>query len=375
MRKIWKRLGIAVLLVALAAAIVRALLPSFVVKYVNRTIDRSPLYEGRISGVQLHLWRGAYSIEEVRLNKVTGNVPVPLFAAKRLDLSIQWNALWHGKIVGRLVIEDPELNFVDASTEAEGQTGTGGPWLDIIQDLFPFRINSALIRNGSVHFRTYQKEKPVDVYLSKLQCSIQNLSNIRDETAPLIATVQANGLAMDHAKVEFRMTLDPFSYRPTFQMVLRLLNLDVTQLNDLARAYGQFDFEHGWFDLVIEADAKEGQLTGYAKPLFRELKVFSLKKDLRDENVLVAFWQALVGAVTTVFKNQSRDQFGTLIPFTADLSRATRTDILATIGNVLRNAFVRAYLPRLEGGAPESLGGLKFSPAELTDPISAGNTD
>jgi len=39
-----------------------------------------------------------------------------------------------------------------------------------------------------------------------------------------------------------------------------------------------------------------------------------------------------------------------LVPFTGNTSGTTTTDILATIGNVLRNAFVRAYLPRLEIG-------------------------
>jgi hypothetical protein len=86
--------ALGVLVVLLIAARVAA--PSFVRWYVNRTIDQSPLYDGKIGDVNIHLWRGAYSIEDVRLNKVTGNVPVPLFAAKRIDLAIEWNALLHG---------------------------------------------------------------------------------------------------------------------------------------------------------------------------------------------------------------------------------------------------------------------------------------
>src|SRR6185369_10760887 len=156
---------------------------------------------------------------------------------------------------------------------------------------------------------------------------------IRDFTTPLAATVQARALAMEQAKLDFKMTLDPFSYRPTFHLALRLLGLDVTRLNELALAYGKFDFKRGWFDLIVEADSKEGQLTGYVKPLFRNLKVFSIGQDLSDDNVL---------------QNFPRDQFGTLIPFRADTAGATTTDILTTIGNILRNAFVRAYLPRLE---------------------------
>ncbi len=81
----------------------------------------------------------------------------------------------------------------------------------------------------------------------------------------------------------------------------------------LALADGKFDFKRGWFDFVLETEFKEGQITGYAKPLFRNLKVFSLSEDLKEDNVLQFFWLALVGGATTVFKNPSRDQFGTLL--------------------------------------------------------------
>jgi len=347
-------------------------MPWAVRDYVNRTLDRNPLYEGKIGPVEIHLLRGAYAICDVRMNKTTGNVPVPFFAAKRVDFALQWDALLHRKVVGRVLMEEPEMNFVDAPSEGEDQTGGGAPWLQMIKDLFPFKINRAVVKNGSIHFRPFQAKNPVDVYLSQVEASIDNLTNIRDETNPLIATVQASALMMDQAKLEYKMTLDPFAYRPTFQMGMRLLGLDVTKINDLARAYGKFDFERGWFDFVIEVDAKEGQLTGYAKPLFRNLKIFSLSEDIKDENVLQVFWQALVGGGTRLLTNQRRDQFGTLIPFSGDLSGTTTTDVFATIGNILRNAFVRAYLPRLEGGQ-ESVEGLQFGPAELSDPISAGD--
>ena len=351
----WRIFGIVVLALVVVLGIGRALMPWAVRDYVNRTLDKNPLYAGEIGEVEIHLWRGAYAIDDVRISKTTASVPVPFFAAKRVDFAIQWDALFHRKVVGRVLMEEPELNFVDAPSEGEDQSGAGAPWLQMIDELFPFRINRAVIKNGSIHFRAFQAKKPVDVYLSQVEASIDNLSNIRDETKPLVSTVQVTGLAMDQAKFEYKMTLDPFSYRPTFHMGMRLLGLDVTKINDLAVSYGKFDFERGWFDLVVEADAKEGQLTGYAKPLFRNLKIFSLTEDIKDENVLELFWQALVGGLTSLLKNQPRDQFGTLIPFNGDLSQATSADILATIGNILRNAFVRAYLPRLEGRRPMEL--------------------
>ena len=267
----------------------------------------------------------------------------------------------------------PQINFVDGPSDSEGQSGAGGPWLEMIRDLFPFKINSAAIQNGSIHFRAFKSQNQVDVYLSEVTASIDNLTNIRDETTPLVSTVQMTALAMDQAKFEFKMTLDPFSYRPTLHMATRLLGLDVTKINDLALAYGKFNFKRGWFDFVIEADAKEGQLTGYAKPLFRNLKIFGLKEDIKEDTVVQFFWQALVGTATAILTNRSRDQFGTLIPFSSDMSGTTTAQILTTIGNILRNAFIRAYLPRLENGTG-AIDTLKFSPPEISDSISVGDS-
>jgi hypothetical protein len=374
-RRRWLRgLGIFLLLIVALVGVTRLLLPSELRKYVNRTLDRNQLYEGRIGDVQVHLLRGAYSIHDIKISQRTGNVPVPLLAAKQIDFAVQWNALIHGRIVGQFTMQEPELNFVASSDQNEAQTGAGAPWLQVIRDLFPFKINSAIIQEGSVHFRAFKSDKPVDVYLSHLNGTIDNLSNIRDETNPLVTKVQASAVAMDQAKLDYKMTLDPFSYRPTFHMAVRLLGLDVTKLNDLALTYGKFDFKRGWFDLIIEADSKEGQMTGYVKPLFRNLKIFSLKEDITEDNVLQFFWQALMGGLTTVLKNFPRDQFGTLIPFTADASGSTTTDILATIGNILRNAFVRAYLPRLETTEAEDQG-MYFEAPSFTEELTSSGVE
>jgi len=367
-----RRFLIVLMVLVVPLVIARLALPTTLRWYVNRTLNQSPLYEGRIGRIDVYLWRGAYAISDVRILKRTGSVPVPFFAAKRIDLAMQWGALRDGKAVGKLAMEQAELNFVDSPDESDAQTGAGGPWLKMIRDLFPFRINSARIANSAIHFRVYQADVPFDVYLSNVEGSIENLTNIHDEITPLYADVKPKGTAMDQAKFEYEMKLDPFSYRPTFQIAVRLLGLDVTKINDMARHYGKFDFEKGWFDLVLEIDAKEGQVSGYVKPLFRNLQVFSLDTDLKEDNPVEFFWESLVGVATGVLRNAPRDQFGTRVPFYGDMTAPT-TELLATVGNLLRNAFIRAYLPRLEG-LPDSTDSLQFEPASpITDPVSSNN--
>ncbi len=367
--------GWCILLAIIAGLIARPFLPKAILWYVNRTLNQSPLYQGKIGAIELSLWRGAYTIRDVRILKTTGNIPVPFFAAKEVDLAVEWRAIMHRKIVGQVSVDRPEINFVADPEDGNTETGSGAPWLAMIRDLFPFDINSARVHNGSVHFRTYQKEKPVDVYLSKLEVDVDDLTNVNKSVTPLLTTVNITALAMDQAKLELHMKLNPFSYNPTFAMKMRLLNLDITTTNDLVEAYGGFRIKRGLFDLVMDVDCNEGQLNGYVKPLFRNMVIFNLIQDIQEDDPIRAFWQAIVGGTTALVTNFPRDQLGTLIPFTGNLS-GPQIDVLPTLLNVLRNAFIRAYLPKLERQMQqEHTVDLKFGPASLTDPISAGDDD
>jgi hypothetical protein len=362
------------LLAVVLVVVARPFLAKGVLWYVNRTLNRSPIYQGRVADIDLHLWRGAYTIRDVRIIKTTGDIPVPLFRSNEIDLAVEWSAILHGKIVGQISINQPEVNFVDDPSTGASETGAGGPWLQIISGLFPFDINSVRLNDGSVHFRTYQRSVPVDVYLSHLECQVNDLTNVRHSITPLLTTVNLTALAMDQAKLELKMKLNPFSYNPTFNLEMRLLGLDITTTNPLIEVYGGFNVKRGLFDLVLNVNSDEGTINGYVKPLFRNLVVFDLAQDIQqDHNPIQVFWQAIVGGVTAVVNNYDRDQLGTLIPFTGTL-KGPQIDFLATVGNLLRNAFIRAYLPRLEQQMePDS--DLQFSAPTLLDPISAGDTN
>jgi hypothetical protein len=267
---------------------------------VREPHDRSePTLRRKIGDIDVHLYRGAYSIEDIRLIKTTGNVPVPLFAAKRVDLSIEWGALLHGSIVGRIQLEAPELNFVDGGEdESEDQSGGGGsaPWLDVIQDLFPFKINSARVNNGSVHFQTFKGEKPVDVYISELQAELDNLTNIKNEVTPLITT--APRPARDGSS-EVRV---PDEARPV------LVQADVHDghaPHRVGRDQAQRPEPRVWepglrarmVRLVVELDAREGQLEGYREAPF--LVIISVNLEIlagrEGVNPLASpIWEALV---------------------------------------------------------------------------------
>ena len=77
-----------VLLFGLVLVLARPAMPWAIRWYVNRTLDKSQIYQGRIGQIELSLWRGAYAIRDVRIVKMTGNVPVPLFSSPRVEFAL-----------------------------------------------------------------------------------------------------------------------------------------------------------------------------------------------------------------------------------------------------------------------------------------------
>ncbi|HEX8877745.1 MAG TPA: DUF748 domain-containing protein [Phycisphaerales bacterium] len=329
------------------------MLPSLVRDHINDVLAQPADYTGRVEDVDLNLWRGAYSIKGVRIVKSTARLPVPFVDVQRIDISVDWSSLLNGTVRGKLRLDTPQVHFVDGPTPAESQSGAHQPWLAMMRKLFPFRLDKVELVDGEVHFQAFHERPSVDVYLTDLHLTVSNLTNVQNTVDPLLATVTGRAKAMDSGRVELDMRLNPDEYRPTFELAAKLVDMDVTKLNSMARAYGGFDFEGGRFDFVVELTARDGLLDGYAKPLFRDATILG-PDDVRKNNPLEFIWQSLAGAVGTVLTNPPRDQFGTRFAIRGDLDDP-RTSVLEIVLNTLRNAFVQAYLPNLEGNmAPQA---------------------
>ena len=65
------------------------------------------------------------------------------------------------------------------------------------------------------------------------------------------------------------------------------------------------------------------------------------------KNVLKIFWQAIVGTLAAGFKNHPHDQLATQIPISGNYTNS-HVGVMPAIGNLLKNAFVRALLPNIE---------------------------
>ena len=67
-----------------------------------------------------------------------------------------------------------------------------------------------------------------------------------------------------------------------------------------------------------------------------------------SDNPLQLFWETIVGAGTGLLKNKSKDQLAAKIPYGGRFDDPD-VNIWSTIGSVLKNAFIKALLPDIEG--------------------------
>ncbi|HKZ09704.1 MAG TPA: DUF748 domain-containing protein [Rhodanobacteraceae bacterium] len=347
-----------ILLWSLAAVVValiglRIALPSIVRHALNQRMDHMGDYHGHVEDVDLSLWRGAYGLDGLKIVKLSGKVPVPLLQTPHMDIHLSWRALIHGAIRASVEFDRPVLNFVDGNSGAGSQAGTGVDWRAQLQHLIPIRLDEVKVDDGTVTFRNFVSSPRVDIKAIRVNAVVTNLTNADRSGGRRVADMHATAQVLGEAPLETSASFDPLGNAVDFTFKLRILHIDLTKLNDLARAYAKLDFASGNGDFVMELNARDGRLDGYAKPLFHDMQIFSWKQDVKDEheNPFEVAWQALAQGITSIFTNHKKDQFATRVPISGSIDDK-KIGTWRAIVNVLHNAFVKAYTPQLENLHP-----------------------
>lgn len=336
------------LVVILLLVIARALLPYVVKHYLNTRMDRMGDYHGQIADIDLHLWHGAYTINGLRIVKTTGKLPAPLLDTKRADIELSWFALSHGVFRGKVNFTEPTVNFVEGQGESGSQTGKGVDWRAELKLLAPMRLDEVNVSQGTVTFQNFVSNPRVDLKMTDVNGTVTNLTNIQRRHGNRVATLHATAKILGDASFETSASFDPLNHFGDFSYQLQVTGIKLTRANALAQAYAGLDFAGGSGTFTMELEARNGQLDGYAKPIFHDLKLFSWKQDVEQDKkgpVKLAY-EALAQGVVSLFENHANDQFATRVPISGRIDDK-QLDTSEAILGVLRNAFVKAYAPQL----------------------------
>lgn len=340
-------------LVALAALLLaaRGLLPSVIRAHLNHLLEQNPRYEGSVGNVDVALYRGAYEIHDLVMRKRGGRVPVHFLDAPLVDVSVQWLELLHGKLVGEMLLEQPQLNFVAGPTEAERQTGVAGEgqWRRLVKGLFPAKFNRVEVRDGSIHFRNFKADGTVDVFVKNVDLVAGNLEDTQHTNAKRAGRVEMRGRFEGSGNLILHSTVEPDADEPSFDCDLIIRDADLRAWNDFLRAYAGIDVERGKLNLYAELHAENGAFHGYLKPFFKDVEVLGWSK-LVEQSPLTSAWEVIVEGLLQVFRSRSGDDdVASRIPIAGSVNDGG-AEFWPALGSAFYNAFIEGLEPRLEHG-------------------------
>jgi hypothetical protein len=340
------KLGIGLLVVVALLVAARLALPYVVKDYVNKQLVALEAYDGHVDDIDIHLYRGAYSIDGIEIVKTGAKRPVPFFKAGKIDLSVEWRSLWKGSIVSEASFYAPEINLVQGKSEEDSQLGEEENWNRRLEELFPFRFNTIEVIDGTVRFLAPGISTQDAITARNVDGEVTNLTNVVESGKETFADFHITANVLDGAPARVAGSVNAFAPQPTFDVNMEVKNVQLPQANPWLREYIKADAEAGKFELYMELAAADGKFAGYAKPILEDVDLY--RSGEPEKNPIKRVWEGFLDFAANVLENPEADQVAARIPFTGTI-KDPETNLFATIASVLRNAFVSAFARSLEG--------------------------
>ncbi|HXG02024.1 MAG TPA: DUF748 domain-containing protein [Candidatus Binatia bacterium] len=206
-----------------------------------------------------------------------------------------------------------------------------------------FRVDRFQIAGGRFGFVNQVARPAYRVFLDRTDLVIENLSNhFTEGTARVRLTGRFMGTGDTTATAAFR----PEVAGADFDLNVKIVDTAMVAMNDLLRAYGRFDVVAGLFSLYSELTVKEGRITGYVKPLFRNLDVYDRRQDA-EKSLFRKLYERLVGGVARLLENVPRGEVATKATVEGPV-RDPEANTAEVVLRLIQNAFFKAILPGFE---------------------------
>ncbi len=309
-------------------------------------------YSGHVEDIDLALIFGKFHVENLRVEKAVGKDQIDFLVVPLLEVALSRRALLNGAIRAKIYSEELQVNFVDAENPEDVQSGKGLDWEILPEDFIKFTMEEIELRRAQIAFRNFTSEPPVNLQATNIHLYATNLTNVADKEGKRVAVAEVTATLFDNSPLSFSASFDPFNLQ-SFAFAGEIDVKDLTAINDFAQAYGNLDFKSGQGELIMELEADQGQLTGYAKPLFKNVEIADWKQDVerQGDNPLRLMWESITGFVNQLFTNPTTDKFATRIEISGDISN-TEINTWGAVFGIVRNAFVNAINDNFDNLTP-----------------------
>lgn len=169
--------------------------------------------------------------------------------------------------------------------------------------------------------------------------------NVSSQASKEPANVKVTGRFMGTGPTLITSDFMPVNKTPEFNISIQIEPTQLPPMNDLFRSYGNFDISSGQFSFYSELHAHNGQLNGYIKPLFSDMKVYDKQQD-QNKSTLHNIYERAVGEAAKLLANR-RDEVASKASVSGRIDNPN-VKTWQVVFNLLRNAFISAITPGLE---------------------------
>jgi len=322
------------LIILIALIIFRLYLPTLVKNYVNKALADLDGYHGSITDIDIALIRGAYVIKGLKLYNNNAKSDVPFIDFPQTDISVEWRALFNGRIVSEIYLYDPALIYVFQDMAVDDSDDSD--WTELLTDLVPIDINHFVIERGKIAYVDTEAQPTIDMSVRDFAFTADNLRNVIQEEKKLPSPITGNGVSIGNGNLSIKGMVNLIKQVPDADLNIKLEKTDLTAFNDVAKEYGKLDFETGNVDSYSELAIADGFITGYFKVLFSDVKFHS-----EEDKILETLWEGFVAFFGFVLKNKNTDNFAIKAPIEGQIENYS-VKTWPTIGSIFKNGFIQA---------------------------------
>jgi hypothetical protein len=178
------------------------------------------------------------------------------------------------------------------------------------------------------------------LFMNDTDLTLKNLSNHQNQGP---ADLTLRGKFMGSGDTNIAGDFLASQQGPVFNLKAAIQNTDMLSMNDILRAFGSFDVAAGQFSVFSQVAVKDGNIEGYVKPMFANLRVYDYQKD-KGTSVMHQAKEVLIGGASHLFKNRNTEKVAADIDLRGKLT-SPNVSTWQALAQVLRNAFIEAIIP------------------------------
>ena len=243
--------------------------------YTERELNhRLPAYIVHIGALDLHPISLSLDLEDITVRQKDHPDP-PIAAISKIQGSLQWSALFAGRIVTDQLIEHPVIHFVrpQAAKELEASPEHQQSWQELLFAMQEVQLNEIRVTNGEVTYRENDTSKPL--HMTELNMRAENIRNVRSAPAQYPSHVQIEMVVFDKGHFDLDGQADFFA--EPFMAVNAVITLTDIPLADVAPLTAQRQVHLSQGILSAEGHVEYGPSTQRVR--LRTLSLQDVKAD------------------------------------------------------------------------------------------------